>query len=72
MIRTDGTDGGPTFPAQEDERMFGSYGMSLRDWFAGQVLAGIVANPEGGTGGVEIVSLWAYRYADAMLKARDE
>ena len=30
-------DGGPAFPLYEED------GMSLRDWFAGQALAGILA-----------------------------
>ena len=33
-------DGGPAFPSDR----FGELGMSLRDWFAGQALAGIMAN----------------------------
>ena len=33
-------DGGPAFPSDRA----GQVGMSLRDWFAGQALAGIMAN----------------------------
>ena len=41
--------------------------MSLRDWFAGQVLVGLVDSwgPERGSG-------IAYEYADAMLAARED
>lgn len=43
-------DGGPAFPRApfdvNDYTGDGSPGMSLRDWFAGQALAGIMANPE--------------------------
>lgn len=35
-------DGGPAFPVDSS----GISGMSLRDWFAGQALAGIMANPD--------------------------
>lgn len=38
-------DGGPAFPRDETERNEGCRGMSLRDYFAGQALAGICANP---------------------------
>jgi hypothetical protein len=37
---TQPNDGGPAFPSDR----FGELGMSLRDWFAGQALAGIMAN----------------------------
>ena len=49
------------------------YGMSLRDWFAGQVIATIVAEdiraPKSldGAGRVAVI---AYEVADAMLEAR--
>jgi hypothetical protein len=35
-------DGGPAFPSDR----FSELGMSLRDYFAGQALAGILADPE--------------------------
>lgn len=40
-------DGGPAFPTRSNvgANDFIS-GMTLRDWFAGQALAGIMANPE--------------------------
>lgn len=39
-------DGGPAFPSGHGE--LGLEGMSLRDWFAGQALAGIMAQSHGG------------------------
>ncbi len=40
-------DGGPAFPVTLDHRgCVGAYGMSLRDWFAGQALSGLCANSE--------------------------
>lgn len=93
-------DGGPAFPSADSTHMtMGPHGqpvaayvlsggMSLRDWFAGQVLPNIaqtlmVADPgalsraitkSGLTGDVTVeqfVAVLAYRYADAMLAARE-
>jgi hypothetical protein len=44
-------------------------GMTLRDWFAGQALAGIAAT--GSSSPYEKDAEQAYRYADAMLVARN-
>ena len=50
-------------------------GMLLRDWFAGQALAGILARPAGGTQfdpllDTDEAAELAYEYADLMLAAR--
>jgi hypothetical protein len=37
-------DGGPAFPRTGSDCAQAYEGMSLRDWFAGQALAGIMAN----------------------------
>lgn len=52
-----------------------SMGMSLRDWFAGQALAGMCANPGwcdmlSARGVAEKNALADYAHADAMLSAR--
>jgi hypothetical protein len=49
-----------------------STGMSLRDWFAGKALEGLLAG-RGATHShsYEGRACDAYRYADAMLKARE-
>jgi hypothetical protein len=53
-------------------------GMTLRDWFAGQALAGIMAyhNPTRGDFHYNCddkqIANTAYSYADAMLAARNE
>lgn len=67
-------DGGQAFPAA-DPGMNGTYGMTLRDWFAGQALAGVVERCAADTlmPGEDIEHLFArraYQVADAMLAAR--
>lgn len=80
--------GGPAFPHSSQPLdgqgmpMCGEYsewGMSLRDWFAGQALAGDSANSEAGSWGMSVPqsallerSQLYYRIADAMLAARKE
>ena len=63
-------DGGPAFPfAKEMETIQGlqfSTGMSLRDWFAGQALVGMLASNSRSWCAED-----SYVYADAMLKARN-
>lgn len=74
-------DGGPAFPqpmaTAEDGAMYCSVekaaelgGMTLRDWFAGQALAGMLAGPEGDITPTEAIGQYAYQTADAMLEAR--
>jgi hypothetical protein len=72
-------DGGPAFPVSWD--MDGATvampGMTLRDWFAGQALAGWLASSPGNerhpvvTGQDDVVAGHAYAMADAMLAARE-
>jgi hypothetical protein len=67
-------DGGAAFPWREDGG--GGYyqhvGMTLRDWFAGQALAGIVQGLMKGIRFEDIPKLATdcYGIADAMLAAR--
>ena len=62
-------DGGPAFPIPglQDDADFN--GMSLRDYFAAQAMAGFLAQP-GIINPTQDAAL-AYRMADAMLKARE-
>jgi hypothetical protein len=71
-------DGGPAFPMPpvgtgdpRDGMTCGSCGMTLRDYFAAAALQGNIAHPEV-TGNRDDIAMDAYKYADAMLKARRE
>ena len=55
--------GGPAIPTGSH------YGITLRDWFAGQALIGMMAY--NGTKGCGYMANVAYEYADAMLAARE-
>ena len=83
--------GGPAFPmSAHPDHGYGpgesvKEGMTLRDWFAGQALAGILAHDasidsamptesirDTLTRTVECWAIRSYRIADAMLKAREQ
>ena len=67
--------GGPAFPLQIIGPDFppGYSGMTMRDWFAGQVLASCARHwiVEARASDDEIAK-WAYEVADAMLAERSE
>ncbi len=66
-------DGGPAFPQKTvpSEEISRFPGMSLRDWFAGQVLAGFVHDKHE-IDTYEKVAIKSYRAADAMLAERSK
>jgi len=64
-----GNDGGPAFPRPASQHSEPQEGMTIRDWLAGQALAGMLACPSIG-GSIDGISRFAYEYADAMLRAR--
>jgi hypothetical protein len=66
--------GDPAFPGNGSrEWQFEHSGMWLRDWFAGQALAGILASePEDVAYATNVAAERAYRFADAMLAERSK
>lgn len=80
-MNDDQYDGGPAFPqhipvSQRVDSIEGylkhAGGMTLRDWFAGQALIGVLKARNGFLVdvGTENVAPWAYQVANAMLKER--
>lgn len=70
--------GGPAFPFTRPAEGGGTFyapGMTMRDWFAGQALAGQLAfspvDPFEKAHQPDEVAQLAYRFADAMLAARE-
>ena len=60
----------PAFPRSGNECEVSEPGMTLRDYFAGQALNGVLAGAEN-IRPVEM-SEFCYKMADAMLKARGD
>jgi hypothetical protein len=70
-MSTDRNDGGAAFPFKGEQ--WTEHGMSLRDYFAGQALAGLLASNSmygGRTDARDQLAGDAYCHADAMLAAR--
>ena len=67
---TDNPSAFPTHPDGQGHPLF--TGMTLRDYFAGQALAGVLANQESTSldGTPEEFAADAYSFADAMLAER--
>jgi len=66
----------PAFPVANeyypnDQIQYGSNGMTLRQWYAGMALQGMVSNPEYQGNFAEMAES-AFRFADAMVKRGKE
>ena len=70
-------DGGLAFPVPmvryDDGNFFNvtDTGMTLRDWFAGQALQGILSSVERWSTRNELIAEACYQAADAMIAARE-
>ena len=59
-------DGGPAFPLSlEAAKGYVGGGMSLRQWYAGMALQGMIASRM--TGDKNNIAEWAFEWADAMI-----
>ena len=65
--------GGPAFPTTKplDSWDDPNQGMTLRDYFAAKAMQGVLAGYVTGLPPSEMTAEAAYKYADAMLKARE-
>ena len=73
-MNTQNKDGGPAFPVafrMNDKQVILENGISVRDYFAGKALAGLLASGEDSID-AETNAHDAYIIADAMLAARKE
>jgi len=63
--------GGPAFPRSESEYGIGHDGMTLRDYFAGQVIASVKGWHPADKRGKSAATI-AYEIADDMLRERED
>lgn len=62
-------DGGFAFPIPATEHNYAEFGMTIRDWFAGKALAGLLACQD--TVGTNVdIARSVYALADAMIAER--
>lgn len=59
--------GGTAFPVSQDTAHFP--GMTLRQWYAGMALQGILSRDSIQFHKSTTIAVWAYDYADAMVRA---
>jgi hypothetical protein len=63
----------PAFSINDEARVTavgGEGGMDLRDYFAAQTMQGLLSDGVGSLSDEELAD-WAYKLADAMMKARE-
>jgi hypothetical protein len=61
----------PAFPSNDAH--VHAWGMTVRDWFAGQALAGLLVRAKwDGPNDPTTIAIHSYRIADEMLKAAGE
>lgn len=65
--------GGPAFPITAGNAVYGR-GMTLRDWFAGQVLSASIQKWEGSApeNWPDVLASLSYEFADAMIAVREK
>ena len=64
-------DGGAAFPRSGNDDCTSEFGMTLRDYFVGQALAGLLARSHAHDWTQREIIDTCYSCADAMIKARE-
>ena len=64
-------DGGAAFPRSGNDDCTSEFGMTLRDYFAGQALVGMLSEGRSNSNAKNWMPEEAYEIADAMLAARE-
>jgi len=62
------SDGGPAFPRSATDHCHSQEGMTLRDYFAAAIMQGLMSSQ---CQVDDPYPIYAYKVADAMLKARE-
>jgi len=62
--------GGPAFPQTYQKCEPHMEGMTLRDWFAGQMLCSVMSSTSRAIPDPKMIAAACYKVADAMLEAR--
>jgi hypothetical protein len=57
----------PAFPAMHYDLAEGEHGLTMRDYFAAKAMLGVAQESLH----IDEIAAWAYKMADAMLKARE-
>lgn len=65
-------DGGPAFPRSDSGYSITQSGMTLRDWFAGQCMAGQVSHPSNTSVDPADIARDSYTMADMMIEERSK
>jgi len=69
-------DGGAAFPYQPGDWAVDNTGMTLRDWFAGKAMQGLLSNQSLidtiDKSNCMWISDWAYKQADSMIAQREK
>jgi len=63
-------DGGPAFPLPSEPGFPAEMGMTLRDWFAGQALAGFLVNFHDHLIDIKSCVVMSYDAADELIKTK--
>ena len=60
------------FPDTQPLNPYAEHGMTLRDYFAAQILNGHMSNSFEDERELKDIAKWAYKFAEAMLDAREQ